>query len=334
MGAIVVTFVHGVGEATMRLPTLRLHRHERLRRWAGWPWLISIFIHGAALLLGMQFTLGAASRDEEAVDATHMLLAPFETVAAPPPEPVREAPAQPPGGDGANEAIRLETLEPDAALETIPPAPAPGVEAPPPPTTILPPISSSASPVTFAGVTARKATRVTFVIDASGSTVGTLPAVIDELERALRRMTADQRFRVLFFQRNSVVEPGPGKLAAVTPERIDRVLAWARTELSATGRSNPLAALESALAEQPDAIFLMSTPITGAGEFEISADEILRRIDRLNPVGANGRRRVQIQCLQLLESDPDETLKRIAAAHGGEGAFRFVSRADLGLDRR
>jgi hypothetical protein len=98
-------------------------------------------------------------------------------------------------------------------------------------------------------------------------------------------------------------------------------------------------------------IFLLSTDITGSGEFEMASDEILRRLNTLNPLDPEtGRRLTRIQCVQFLDPDPLDTLKRIAREHAGgsppmnaapqiDGApgsgeptgFRFLSREQLGL---
>jgi hypothetical protein len=186
--------------------------------------------------------------------------------------------------------------------------------------------------VSFSGLKAIRARSVVFVIDASGSMIGALPAVIDELERSLSGMEPDQTFRVIFFQRNGLTEPPSGGLRSATAEHRATAIAWARKELIATGRSNPLKAIESALADRPDVIFLLGTRVTGAGEYEISGRQLRERLEAMNPVNsATGRRVVQIQCIQLLDEDPDETLRKIAAAHGGSKAYRFVSRLELGL---
>ena len=77
---------------------------------------------------------------------------------------------------------------------------------------------------------------------------------------------------------------------------------------------------------------LVSTDITGSGEFEIDTDELLAEIDQLNPRNRNGQRPVRIRCLQLLDPDPLGTLKRIAEEHGGPGGYAFIDRNQIGLD--
>ncbi|MBL9119295.1 MAG: hypothetical protein JNL80_05190 [Phycisphaerae bacterium] len=211
----------------------------------------------------------------------------------------------------------------------------------------------------FAGLEASNAQSIVYVVDASGSLISTLPVVKRELERSLRHLSPEQRFAVIFFQRNQALEateavvrgvsPGgndndrsaPAGLQTAKPEIIGRVLTWA-SSLRPSGRSSPLAALERGLALRPDVIFLLSTDITGSGDFEIGRDELLRTLESLNPLNATtGRRSTRIQCIQFLDPDPLETLRRIAETHsgaggdrstGGSSGFRFLSREELGLN--
>ena len=124
----------------------------------------------------------------------------------------------------------------------------------------------------------------------------------------------------------------PNRLAPATPEARARTLAWIDDHVIPAGRSNPLAALETGLRLKPDVIFLLSENITGSGEFEIDQEDLLDLLDALNPiVGGTGRRRAQINCVQFLDPDPLDTLRRIAERHGGPNGYRFLSRAELGL---
>jgi len=47
-----------------------------------------------------------------------------------------------------------------------------------------------------------------------------------------------------------------------------------------------------------------------------------------------GERRTQINCIQFLDPDPLDTLRRIAEAHGGPGGYKFLGRGELGLATR
>ena len=197
------------------------------------------------------------------------------------------------------------------------------------------PGSGSAMPsVAFVGLEAPAAS-VVYVVDASGSLVGTFPNVLRELERSLGKLDPVQRFSLVFFQRNGALAlPPDGALRPATPDAVREAIAWARSTVRPAGRSNPVAALEQALALHPDLVFLLSTDITGSGDFEISREDLLARVDRLNPADSDGVRRTRIQCVQFLDPDPLDTLRTLAEQHGGGTGFRFVSREELGLKPR
>jgi hypothetical protein len=95
------------------------------------------------------------------------------------------------------------------------------------------------------------------------------------------------------------------------------------------GRSNPVPALKRALWLSPDAVFLLSNVVTGAGQFEADKGTILRDLEALNPFDpATGRRKTLIKTLQFLDEDPAGILQAIAEVHGGEGGYRFIPRTE------
>lgn len=193
---------------------------------------------------------------------------------------------------------------------------------------------SSLPGIDFGGVNAPAARRIVFVVDASGSMIGAYPAVIDQVERTLRRLVPRQSFSVVLF-RAGVAEPLPidGRLRAATTPAIDEAAEWMRN-LRPEGRSDPAAALRAAFAVDPEVVYLVSTDITGAGVYEIDRDALLELLDRLNPTDADGRRKTVIRCIQLLDEDRLGTLRKIARMHGGderEPGFAFIGREALGL---
>ncbi|HWB18886.1 MAG TPA: hypothetical protein VG711_01185 [Phycisphaerales bacterium] len=188
--------------------------------------------------------------------------------------------------------------------------------------------------VEFIGLKTSNARRIVYVIDASGSMIAHLPFVVNELVRSMSALNEQQSFGVVFFQGNKAKWATPeNSLMKATKEEKSKVEKWIKDTIIPRGRSNPLEALRGALRLKPDVIFLLSTNITGSGEFEIDQKDLLAQLDELNPVSeTNGRRPVQINCVQFLDPDPLGTLAKIAEAHGGKQGYRFVSRQDLGLD--
>ncbi len=206
--------------------------------------------------------------------------------------------------------------------------------------------------VSFGGLRAEQANRIVYVVDASGSMLSYLPLIIDELIASIDRLDATQSFRIVFFQNNeALVVPGPGDadqsgrpgprsralpiLPATEAVKL-HVFDWLNLDagnIRATGKSNPIRALTTALNEidpPPDLVYILSTDITGLGEFEVDQNDLLRMIHTLNRA-SDGSRRAVIKCIQFVHDDPLETLKKIAEEHGGPDGYRFLSRADLGL---
>jgi len=188
--------------------------------------------------------------------------------------------------------------------------------------------------VDFVGLRATNARRIVYVVDASGSLVGSFPQVLEELRRSVMKLDPRQTFGIIFIQRGEALTVPPGgALQPATPERLAEAMKWVDAKVVPTGRSNPIAAIEAAIALKPEIIFLLSADITGAGEFEISERVLLDELDRLNPKDpATGRRPVRIQCIQFLDPDPVGTLQRLAGEHGGADGYRYLGRAELGLD--
>lgn len=189
--------------------------------------------------------------------------------------------------------------------------------------------------VRFGGVRAPEAKRIIFIVDASGSMIGAFPTVIDQLERSLRALKPKQSYGILLFQEASSIEvPPKGRLHSAQDETISRSIDWILDPVkgvTAQGRSNPTAAFKRAFNLDPDVIFVVSTDITGSGEFEIDKKQLLATLDQLNPKKRSGHRAVRIRCIQLLDDDPLEMLKTIATEHGGAEGYAFISREQLGL---
>jgi len=283
------------------------------------PWVASVGIHGGLIGLGFLVTWTVVSLTEQ---EPVLIVAEFDALSYDPvvtletdPLPPQEQPiAAPQPSESFQRALAEQladlevpvlglALEPSPATSAqIEFAPAPGQDT-----------------ATFVGMTTSNARRIVYVIDASGSMIRSLQIVIEELTR--------------FFQRNdAVMVPPTGRLTQATVEAQLRTLKWIDDHVIPAGRSNPLTAIERALAFKPNVIFLLSENITGSGEFEIDQEDLLNLLDELNPIEARfGRRRTQINCIQFLDPDPLDTLRRIADRHGGPGGYRFLSRAELGL---
>jgi hypothetical protein len=293
------------------------------------PWAASIVIHVGLVLLGFAVTWTVVRLDDEEQPA--MVVADFfasqydpvtNLPAEPVPEPVRLGQAE---SQALQEMLTLRGADsPSADLLS---QPADGALADFSP-------DSGAAAVTFVGLRSTNARRIVYVIDASGSMIRSLPIVVKELARSLDLLAAQQSFGIIFFQRNEALAvPPAGRLMPARSDERLKALAWIEKNVHPLGRSNPLKAIETAIALKPDVIFLLSENITGSGQFEIDQKDLLAMLEKLNPRDpATGARPTQINCVQFLDPDPLDTLRKIAEAHGGPGGgYRFLSRAELGL---
>ena len=192
--------------------------------------------------------------------------------------------------------------------------------------------------ISFGGVSAPAATRLVFVVDASGSMIGAFPSVVEQVERTLRQLQSRQSFSLLLFREGEMLElPGRGgRLRPATPRAIDEAIGWMEDQ-TPRGRSDPSIALRRAFNLDPEVVYLVSTDITGSGTYEIDRQELFDLLDELNPLEGDGRRRSIIRCIQLMDEDSLETLREIARRHGAgkddpDGGFAFIDRKSLGLD--
>jgi hypothetical protein len=203
----------------------------------------------------------------------------------------------------------------------------------------------SAIGATFAGLGARQAVSIVYVVDASGAMVSSLKFVLAELERSVRSLSSGQKFQVILFRERpgegplfEVFNPAGGRarLLQATPANKVALGQWLAT-ITPTGRSNPLDGLRRGLEFDPDAIFLLSRSIRrsaggeGEGVWGRGAPETLAELDRLNPKGGSGRRRVVIKAIQFLEADPTGTMQLIGEQHGdGAGSYSVLTLQALG----
>ncbi len=289
------------------------------------PWVVSVAIHAAVLALGFMVTWTMVRVDEK---EQPVIVADFD---APTYEPIAALDRE----DPDTEALEMEWLQevprPEALkMEVDPLQLISQADSSSTPTDFAPPLPRGSA--TFAGLLSSNARRIVYVIDASGSMIRSMNIVIEELARSLDGLSAEQSFAVIFFRGAEAVMVPPQRLVDATPDTKIQALAWINDHIVPGGRTNPVAAIEAALRLESDAIFLLSDNITGSGQFEIDQQDLLELLDQLNPVTTEtGRRSTVINCIQFLYPDPLETLKKIAAQHGGPKGYKFLDARELGI---
>jgi hypothetical protein len=172
---------------------------------------------------------------------------------------------------------------------------------------------------------------VVYVVDASGSLIDALPFVIEELKDSFRRLSDQQKFNVIFFQEDTYIEvPVPNRgLKVATEQNIAKVNDWISLEAGNViprGSSNPTKAIDRAIKQRPDLIYILSDNITGKGRFAVDQAELLEMIEKTKQRYAP---ELKINTIQFLYPDPLLTLKMIATKHNGR--YRFVDESVVGL---
>jgi len=229
--------------------------------------------------------------------------------------------------------VRAPVKPVEAARPAVPETPAtPAVPAAP--VTEPAPVEQAAPrPAVFAGVTAKRASKLVYAIDASGAMTTSLPYVKEELLRSVRRLDASQRFQVLVFRQvpgsevATVESFAASGYATPDAETMSRLASWIG-DVQPRGRSQPLAGLRAALSQHPDLIFFLTRSIRRSGQDSAWGEgtrATLEELDRLNPESTFGGRPTVIKALQFLDADPTGMLQQIGATHGdGPGSYAVV----------
>jgi len=310
------------------------------------PWIVSAALHGTLIVVGFFVVWNVTRAPED--PGPPAVVAFFDP--APAPAPAETATEAQEGEATIEEATPLEPVEIDTPsldelLAEIDVSAEPAEPAAPTPAQQRLIHDREYPEVRFFGHGAGNAESIVYVVDGSGSMVGTFPMLKEELRRSIDQLAPTQQFQVIFFQGDPSTRRAESRGAPhpSQPERTreTRLIRATRANVSAVmdwidgvrpaGRSNPIPALEDALALRPDAIFVLSNTITGAGEYEVDAETILARLDELNPAHPiTGHRRVAIRTIQFLEEDPSGILRAIGEAHGAPDGYTFITREELG----
>ena len=174
-----------------------------------------------------------------------------------------------------------------------------------------------------------------FIVDSSMSMTQKFADAKRELEYSIRQLSPQQRFYVIFFDRNAehmvlgkfdkqrklfVFHDAPEPdLVPATTQNIVAFVQWMNT-IQLEFATNPYMATFFAINElKPDAIFLLSD-----GEFTDRGATEWFLLESNAVVDAAGKRqpRSVVHCIGFYSREGEITLKRIAAANGG--TYRFV----------
>ena len=188
--------------------------------------------------------------------------------------------------------------------------------------------SDAKSAAQFFGV---KATgrRFVFIVDSSNSMRGgKFAAAKEELMYAIRRLSKDQAFYIIFFDRGAermLLPPDkepPLLPVPATNDNINRVEKWTETVANEL-RTDPFEAVQFAIEMVPDAIYLLTDgKFTDRGQTE----RFLKNNNVTDDPVEGYRPKVVIHTICFWQKDGEETLKAIAKDYGG--TYRFVPRPE------
>lgn len=320
---------------------------------AGWP--TSVVIHGLLLVFAVVVVWSTLGRSPEgaasaaATDAVASSAGVFEPQADPAPRtavspavnidkaftaasPAPQAAVTTPH-DNASRLAAIRARAAALAAKSTPPPPVVAIPEAQTPGAARTALRPAADPNVFYGrlYGTPGATRVVYLIDASGSLIDTLPFVQIELQNALRSLRPDQSYAVMFFGGGGVLEAPPVGMKSASSQAVTQTTQWVDPgsgKVIASGRSDAHSAVRRALAYQPDAIVLLSDGITGRGDAAIA-----QRVQLLNLIDTANTSGVVFHTIQVRQPDPlatstrRGTLETIALQTGG--VYRYVAEADL-----
>jgi hypothetical protein len=188
--------------------------------------------------------------------------------------------------------------------------------------------SDAKSAAQFFGV---KATgrRFVFIVDSSNSMRGgKFAAAKEELMYSIRRLTKDQAFYIIFFDRDAermllLPDKEPPLLPVpATNDHINRVEKWTETVENEL-RTDPFEAVKFAIEMVPDAIYLLTDgKFTDRGQTE----RFLKNNNVTDDPVEGYRPKVVIHTICFWQKDGEETLQAIAKDY--RGTYRFVPRPE------
>jgi hypothetical protein len=181
-------------------------------------------------------------------------------------------------------------------------------------------------PVSFAGSKGHAASRIVYVIDASGAMTASLPIVKRQLVASVAGLAPSQSYTVIVPRAGARDQRSlfAGGMSPATAEARGELGAWLST-VQPGGGSDVVAGLAWALELEPELVYVLTYRFQRTGvASEPSVETVLERLNELNPE-RNGKRRVVIKTIQMIGEDPTGLLQAIAAQHGdGPGSYRVL----------
>lgn len=177
----------------------------------------------------------------------------------------------------------------------------------PQPTPLSPtnPAPAAATP-NFCGVPIDPTKVVIYVIDNGSSSADVLDSVKSALFKSIESLGPDARFQILFWNPDTESYPSGKQTAFAVKENIDTAKKKLQ-DVTASGSTDPIAALQAAIAADPGQIILVTAK---AGDLDDSL------VDQVNSL--RGSSTAQIDCFAINGVPNDKVLAKIASNSGGK----------------
>jgi len=166
------------------------------------------------------------------------------------------------------------------------------------------------------------ARRIVFVCDATGSMFNKMAILKAELQDAVNSLKPFQSFNIIFYY------DGPKVQAADMSELLPATLDSKRNafkfldDVTATGQTDPIPAIQLAFGQHPDLIYLLSDG--GLDDNLRTNKEVTDELDHLNP-----GHKVKINTIMFdsYQAEAEAVMSKIAKDTGGK--YRYVKESDL-----
>jgi len=176
-------------------------------------------------------------------------------------------------------------------------------------------------PVFGSGGNARK---IVFVCDSTGSMLNKMASLKDQLQKAVGGLRPIQSFNIVFFHDEKCLALNMNELVPATPESKRNAFRFL-DDITASGTTDPLPAIETAFKQQPQLIYLLSD----AADFPDNK-AVLELCRKLNP-----GHKIKVNTILFYENsteaeqnkDSEDLMVQIAKEAGGN--FKHVIMTDL-----
>ncbi len=165
------------------------------------------------------------------------------------------------------------------------------------------------------------ARRIVFVCDATGTMIQKLGDLKHELTKAVAALRPNQSFNIIFFTdggKYHIAEKNG--LVVATPDNTRLAYSFLE-DITPTGTTDPLPAIDAAFKQRPDLVYFLSD-----GEFNNLRpyEDVVRQFDSSNK---ERRCRVSTILFETYDREAEQVMQRIAGEHGGN--YRYIRSEDL-----